>query len=102
MEKSETSATEWAPLWSPKCKHPAANNPVAVGEDGLSANAGDFHDFGHGVFVLRDQAHDKKPLASPVGLGLSPGFFDLLNNFSAKLWECSHCGSKGSPIGGLM
>jgi hypothetical protein len=27
MEKPEGSATEWAPLWSPTCKHPAATTP---------------------------------------------------------------------------
>jgi hypothetical protein len=54
----------------------------------LSLDPGDFHDFGYRVFVLRDQAHDKKPLARPVGLELTPSFFDLLNNFPAKFWEC--------------
>ncbi len=58
----------------------AFHNPVAVGEDGLPADPSDLHDFGHRVFVLRDQAHDKKPLARPVGLGVPPGFFDLFNN----------------------
>ena len=57
---------------------------VAVGENGLPTNPGNFHDIGHGVFVLGDQAHHQQALARPVRLRKPPSLFDLLHNFFPK------------------
>jgi len=66
----------------------------ALGENGLAAHGGDFHDLGYDMFVLGDQPHHEQALARPILLRKPPGDFDLLDNVFSKFWQGSHAEGK--------
>jgi hypothetical protein len=57
---------------------------VAIGEDRLPAYPGDRHDLGDGGLVKCDETQHQQPLARPVGPGLLPSFFDLIDDFLSE------------------
>lgn len=88
----------WAPGSRPVALEQPLDAPVQhlvpVGENGLAAHGGDFHDLGYGVFVLGDQPHHEQALARPILLRKPPGDFDLLDNVFSKFWQGSHAEGK--------
>lgn len=74
------------PVTLKKPFHSFGHHFVPIGENGLATNPGNFHDLGHRVFVLGDQAHHQQALARPVRLRKALSLFYLLHNFLSKLW----------------
>ena len=58
--------------------------PFAVEFRFSLANSGDLLDLRDGIMVLGNEANHEQALACPIGLGLGPRGFDLLDQFFSQ------------------